>query len=65
MSTPAGWPGGRNLAVSVSVMLEGWSDGAAPDGGSRRRWSAESAPEVRQSDLARMLSVAASRGTEP
>jgi peptidoglycan/xylan/chitin deacetylase (PgdA/CDA1 family) len=27
---PAGWPEGRSLAVSVSVMLEGWSDGAAP-----------------------------------
>lgn len=25
---PAGWPGGKPLAVSVSVMLEGW---AAPD----------------------------------
>ena len=24
------FPGGRGLAVSVSVMLEGWSDGAAP-----------------------------------
>jgi peptidoglycan/xylan/chitin deacetylase (PgdA/CDA1 family) len=27
---PAGWPEGSSLAVSVSVMLEGWSDGAAP-----------------------------------
>ena len=27
---PAAWPDGRTLAVSVSVMLEGWSDGAAP-----------------------------------
>jgi len=27
---PAGWPAGRGLAVSVSVMLEGWSDTAAP-----------------------------------
>ncbi len=27
---PATWPHGRTLAVSVSVMLEGWSDGAAP-----------------------------------
>jgi hypothetical protein len=27
---PAGWPQGRTLAVSVSVMLEGWSEGAAP-----------------------------------
>jgi polysaccharide deacetylase len=27
---PAGWPRGRAIAVSVSVMLEGWSDGAAP-----------------------------------
>jgi peptidoglycan/xylan/chitin deacetylase (PgdA/CDA1 family) len=27
---PVGWPEGRSLAVSVSVMLEGWSDGAAP-----------------------------------
>lgn len=29
-SLPQGWPVGRGLAVSVSVMLEGWSDGAAP-----------------------------------
>jgi hypothetical protein len=27
---PVGWPEGRRLAVSISVMLEGWSDGAAP-----------------------------------
>lgn len=27
---PHAWPQGRTLAVSVSVMLEGWSDGAAP-----------------------------------
>ena len=27
---PRGWPATRTLAVSVSVMLEGWSDGAAP-----------------------------------
>jgi peptidoglycan/xylan/chitin deacetylase (PgdA/CDA1 family) len=27
---PSGWPVGRELAVSVSVMLEGWTDGAAP-----------------------------------
>jgi hypothetical protein len=27
---PAGWPQGRALAVSVSVMLEGWTDDAAP-----------------------------------
>ena len=27
---PAAWPRGRTIAVSVSVMLEGWSDGAAP-----------------------------------
>jgi hypothetical protein len=27
---PAAWPPGRAIAVSVSVMLEGWSDGAAP-----------------------------------
>ena len=27
---PPGWPKGRTLAVSVSVMLEGWGDGAAP-----------------------------------
>jgi peptidoglycan/xylan/chitin deacetylase (PgdA/CDA1 family) len=27
---PQGWPAGRSLAVSVSVMLEGWSDNAAP-----------------------------------
>lgn len=27
---PAGWPEGCTLAVSVSVMVEGWSEGAAP-----------------------------------
>ncbi len=27
---PPIWPAGRSLAVSVSVMLEGWNDGAAP-----------------------------------
>jgi peptidoglycan/xylan/chitin deacetylase (PgdA/CDA1 family) len=27
---PAGWPQDRSLAVSISVMLEGWSDNAAP-----------------------------------
>ncbi len=27
---PAAWPQGRAIAVSVSVMLEGWSEGAAP-----------------------------------
>jgi Polysaccharide deacetylase len=29
-SGPAGWPAGRSLAVSVSVMLEGWTDDSAP-----------------------------------
>ena len=29
-SLPRGWPEGRTLAVSVSVMLEGWSEGVAP-----------------------------------
>src|ERR1700753_628346 len=27
---PNGWPGGRPLAVSVNVMLEGWAEGSAP-----------------------------------
>jgi peptidoglycan/xylan/chitin deacetylase (PgdA/CDA1 family) len=27
---PAGWPNGKSLAVSVSVMLEQWADDAAP-----------------------------------
>lgn len=27
---PQGWPAGRTLAVSVSVMLEAWTDDAAP-----------------------------------
>jgi hypothetical protein len=27
---PAGWPKGRPLAISISVMLEGWADGSAP-----------------------------------
>jgi peptidoglycan/xylan/chitin deacetylase (PgdA/CDA1 family) len=27
---PSGWPAGRSLAVSVNVMLEGWTDDSAP-----------------------------------
>jgi len=27
---PAGWPEGGSLAVSVSIMLEGWTDDSAP-----------------------------------
>ncbi len=27
---PQGWPAGRTLAVSVNVMLEGWTDDSAP-----------------------------------
>ncbi len=27
---PSGWPAAKPLAVAVSVMLEGWSDDAAP-----------------------------------
>ena len=27
---PSGWPEGRTLAVSVNVMLEGWTDDSAP-----------------------------------
>ena len=27
---PPGWPAGRSLAVSVNVMLEGWTDDSAP-----------------------------------
>ena len=30
MNLPHHWPAGRSLAVSVSVMLEGWTDNAAP-----------------------------------
>lgn len=29
-SLPAGWPRGHELAVAVSVMLEGWTDDSAP-----------------------------------
>ena len=29
-SVPSGWPAGRPLAISVSVMLEGWAEGSAP-----------------------------------
>ena len=29
-SPPSGWPAGRPLAISVSVMLEGRADGSAP-----------------------------------
>jgi peptidoglycan/xylan/chitin deacetylase (PgdA/CDA1 family) len=29
-SLPAGWPADKPLALSVSVMLEGWTDDAAP-----------------------------------
>jgi peptidoglycan/xylan/chitin deacetylase (PgdA/CDA1 family) len=27
---PQGWPAGRPLAISVSIMLEGWAEGSAP-----------------------------------
>ena len=27
---PSGWPAGRPLAISLSVMLEGWAVGSAP-----------------------------------
>ncbi|MDB5631496.1 MAG: polysaccharide deacetylase, partial [Tardiphaga sp.] len=27
---PSGWPGDRKIALSVSVMLEGWTDDSAP-----------------------------------
>ena len=30
MSLPAGWPEGKPLALSVNVMLEGWTDDSAP-----------------------------------
>ena len=30
VAVPPGWPAGRPLAVSVSVMLEGWAEGSAP-----------------------------------
>ena len=30
VAVPSGWPAGRPLAVSVSVMLEGWAEGSAP-----------------------------------
>lgn len=30
VTLPEAWPAGRGIAISVSVMLEGWSDGAAP-----------------------------------
>lgn len=30
VALPSAWPEGRGIALSVSVMLEGWSDGAAP-----------------------------------
>jgi hypothetical protein len=29
-SSPLGWPAGKPLALSVSVMLEGWTDDSAP-----------------------------------
>ena len=29
-SLPAGWPNDKPLAISVSVMLEGWTDDSAP-----------------------------------
>ena len=29
-SSPPGWPDGKPLALSVSVMLEGWTDNSAP-----------------------------------
>jgi peptidoglycan/xylan/chitin deacetylase (PgdA/CDA1 family) len=30
VTLPAGWPAGKTLAISVSVMLEGWTDDSAP-----------------------------------
>ena len=30
MGLPAGWPEGKPLALSVNVMLEGWTDDSAP-----------------------------------
>ena len=30
VTSPDKWPDGRTIAVSVSVMLEGWTDGSAP-----------------------------------
>jgi hypothetical protein len=30
MKLPAGWPSRRQIALSVSVMLEGWTDDSAP-----------------------------------
>ncbi|HTR83689.1 MAG TPA: polysaccharide deacetylase family protein, partial [Reyranella sp.] len=30
MALPAGWPKDRPLALSISVMLEGWTDDSAP-----------------------------------
>src|SRR5579872_101480 len=29
-TVPSGWPTDRPLAISVSVMLEGWAEGSAP-----------------------------------
>ncbi len=30
MNLPTSWPSGRHIAISVSVMLEGWTDDSAP-----------------------------------
>ena len=30
---PGGWPAGRTLALAVSILLEGWPEGVAPEGG--------------------------------
>ena len=30
ITVPSGWPAQRPLAISVSVMLEGWAEGSAP-----------------------------------
>jgi peptidoglycan/xylan/chitin deacetylase (PgdA/CDA1 family) len=30
MTLPSGWPADRSIALSVSVMLEGWTDDSAP-----------------------------------
>ena len=34
---PQGWPAGRPLAISVSIMLEGWAEGSAPGIGPARQ----------------------------
>ena len=41
MTLPDDWPADRRVALSVSVMLEGWTDDSAPGIGPLHWWAVE------------------------